>query len=158
MRRFRMRRQNAVTWAAAAPPIETNALNKNKKPDNGRVRMVPRGGIEPPRCCHRRILSPLRLPIPPSRLWLAISTTCEPEEAPIIADSPAGDKPARQFAMLTLDDFDFDLPGELIAQHPTANARQPPVALAEGRLPTAASATCPNCSLPAICWCSTIRA
>ena len=32
------------------------------------VALVPRGGIEPPRCFHRRILSPLRLPIPPSRL------------------------------------------------------------------------------------------
>ena len=29
--------------------------------------MVPGGGIEPPRCCHRRILSPLRLPVPSSR-------------------------------------------------------------------------------------------
>lgn len=24
--------------------------------------VVPEGGVEPPRCCHRRILSPLRLP------------------------------------------------------------------------------------------------
>lgn|GEM_PF-4867669 len=30
--------------------------------------MVPGGGLEPPQCHHRRILSPLRLPIPPSRL------------------------------------------------------------------------------------------
>ncbi len=30
--------------------------------------VVPGGGLEPPQCCHRRILSPLRLPIPPSRL------------------------------------------------------------------------------------------
>ena len=27
--------------------------------------MVPGAGLEPARCCHRRILSPLRLPIPP---------------------------------------------------------------------------------------------
>ncbi len=27
--------------------------------------MVPRAGIEPARCCHRGILSPLRLPISP---------------------------------------------------------------------------------------------
>jgi hypothetical protein len=30
--------------------------------------MVPGGGIEPPRAEARRILSPLRLPVPPSRL------------------------------------------------------------------------------------------
>jgi hypothetical protein len=29
---------------------------------------VPGGGVEPPRGCPRRILSPLRLPVPPSRL------------------------------------------------------------------------------------------
>lgn len=29
--------------------------------------LVPGGGIEPPRYCYRRILSPLRLPVPPSR-------------------------------------------------------------------------------------------
>ena len=31
--------------------------------------MVPGGGVEPPRPCDRRILSPLRLPVPPSRLF-----------------------------------------------------------------------------------------
>ena len=30
--------------------------------------LVPGGGIEPPRCHQRGILSPVRLPIPPSRL------------------------------------------------------------------------------------------
>jgi hypothetical protein len=98
--------------------------------------MVPRGGIEPPRCFHRRILSPLRLPIPPSRLGI---TESEPEEVAIIADSPAGDKRTDQhswipwtapsgpcaflrrplFACSRSTTFDFDLPGELIAQHPT---------------------------------------
>src|SRR5271166_1552320 len=34
---------------------------------NGLV-LVPGGGIEPPRAEARRILSPLRLPVPPSRL------------------------------------------------------------------------------------------
>ena len=29
--------------------------------------LVPGGGVEPPRPCDRRILSPLRLPVPPSR-------------------------------------------------------------------------------------------
>jgi hypothetical protein len=31
------------------------------------VLLVPGGGVEPPRPCDRRILSPLRLPVPPSR-------------------------------------------------------------------------------------------
>src|SRR6202000_3166463 len=31
--------------------------------------MVPGGGIEPPWNCFRRILSPLRLPVPPSRRY-----------------------------------------------------------------------------------------
>ncbi len=31
--------------------------------------MVPGAGIEPARCCHRGILSPLRLPISPPGLW-----------------------------------------------------------------------------------------
>ena len=30
--------------------------------------LVPGGGVEPPWSCLRRILSPLRLPVPPSRL------------------------------------------------------------------------------------------
>jgi hypothetical protein len=30
-------------------------------------RLVPEEGLEPSQCCHRRILSPLRLPIPPFR-------------------------------------------------------------------------------------------
>jgi hypothetical protein len=34
------------------------------------VRLVPGGGVEPPRAEARRILSPLRLPVPPSRLRL----------------------------------------------------------------------------------------
>ena len=43
------------------------------------ILMVPGGGVEPPRGCPRRILSPLRLPVPPSRrklilLYLALWT------------------------------------------------------------------------------------
>ena len=34
--------------------------------------LVPGGGVEPPRPCDRRILSPLRLPVPPSRLRVGI--------------------------------------------------------------------------------------
>jgi hypothetical protein len=36
--------------------------------ENRMVVMVPGGGVEPPRAEARRILSPLRLPVPPSRL------------------------------------------------------------------------------------------
>src|SRR5580698_9582924 len=45
--------------------------------DKGKV-VVPGGGIEPPRAEARRILSPLRLPVPPSRLYLQVPdfTTC----------------------------------------------------------------------------------
>jgi hypothetical protein len=32
--------------------------------------MVPRGGLEPPRCHQRRILNPVRLPIPPPRHFI----------------------------------------------------------------------------------------
>ena len=35
--------------------------------------LVPGGGVEPPRPCDRRILSPLRLPVPPSRRILILS-------------------------------------------------------------------------------------
>ena len=34
--------------------------------------VVPGGGIEPPRAEARRILSPLRLPVPPSRLYVEV--------------------------------------------------------------------------------------
>ena len=36
--------------------------------DTKAIYLVPGGGVEPPRPCGRRILSPLRLPVPPSRL------------------------------------------------------------------------------------------
>ena|SRR5664279_2619320 len=34
--------------------------------------LVPGGGVEPPRAEARRILSPLRLPVPPSRLYVQV--------------------------------------------------------------------------------------
>ena len=37
-------------------------------PLNSLESLVPGGGVEPQRGCPRRILSPLRLPVPPSRL------------------------------------------------------------------------------------------
>src|SRR3989304_4428518 len=42
------------------------------QPQHIRLTLVPGGGIEPPWCHHRGILSPVRLPIPPSRPRLAI--------------------------------------------------------------------------------------
>jgi hypothetical protein len=38
----------------------------------GLLGLVPGGGVEPPRPEGRRILSPLRLPVPPSRLYLQV--------------------------------------------------------------------------------------
>src|SRR5260221_4897475 len=66
--------------------------------------LVPGEGIEPTWCCHRRILSPLRLPVPPSRL-----------DAARLRVHYSG---ARM--NLSIDDFDYALPPELIAQHPSA--------------------------------------
>ena len=42
-----------------------------------RHRLVPVGGLEPPRCRHRRILNPLRLPIPSHRRFqILLYTIC----------------------------------------------------------------------------------
>ena len=35
----------------------------------GNIRVVRAVGLEPTRRCHRGILSPLRLPVPPRPLW-----------------------------------------------------------------------------------------
>ena len=49
-------------------------LPRNSSSENEET-MVPGGGIEPPRAEARRILSPLRLPVPPSRL--RIGSACD---------------------------------------------------------------------------------
>src|SRR5262245_56720388 len=67
--------------------------------------LVPGEGIEPTWCCHRRILSPLRLPVPPSRL-----------DAARLRVHYSGARMS-----LSIDDFDYELPPELIAQHPSAS-------------------------------------
>src|SRR5215831_20662975 len=67
--------------------------------------LVPGEGIEPTWCCHRRILSPLRLPVPPSRLD---------------AESAVGVHYNGARMGQTIDDYDYELPPELIAQHPSA--------------------------------------
>ncbi len=44
--------------------LSSNRMNRRY------LRLVPGGGVEPPRPEGRRILSPLRLPVPPSRqVW-----------------------------------------------------------------------------------------
>src|SRR6266568_1037594 len=62
--------------------------------------MVPGEGIEPTWCCHRRILSPLRLPVPPSRLVAA--------RLRVHYNGAAMN--------LSIDDFEYDLPSRLIAR------------------------------------------
>ncbi len=71
--------------------------------------LVPGGGLEPPRVLARRILNPLRLPIPPSRL----------DGAAIMAE---GDSFRQRIirALMKTSDFDYSLPDELIARHPLA--------------------------------------
>jgi hypothetical protein len=54
------------------PPNAANrhpsSPHKTKNPHKaGFIVLVPGAGIEPARCCHRWILSPVRLPVPPSR-------------------------------------------------------------------------------------------
>src|SRR5260221_7652877 len=81
--------------------------------------VVPGGGIEPPWCCHRGILSPVRLPIPPSRLsacWRRAAMSA-PTPFPLHAVS----KRFRNYnGAVRLSEFDYELPAELIAQHPAA--------------------------------------
>ena len=51
-----------------AADLQENVQKKSMKKDLwAEVFLVARVGVEPTRCHHRRILSPLRLPIPPSR-------------------------------------------------------------------------------------------
>ena len=57
-----------------ATKTATNENDLSERRDHFRYKsfriLVPGGGVEPPRGCPRRILSPLRLPVPPSRLAL----------------------------------------------------------------------------------------
>src|SRR5580704_523381 len=59
--------------AASAPEVH---LMRELAPASrlfcGLLGLVPGGGVEPPRPEGRRILSPLRLPVPPSRLYLEV--------------------------------------------------------------------------------------
>ena len=61
------RRANVVTPLASfqTPALSGVFLHSLEKPI-----LVPGGEVESPRYHYRRILSPLRLPVPPSRLWV----------------------------------------------------------------------------------------
>jgi hypothetical protein len=51
----------------AGAATRTLSAGHEKAAQDKALRLVPGGGIEPPRAEARRILSPLRLPVPPSR-------------------------------------------------------------------------------------------
>jgi len=79
--------------------------------------LVPGGGIEPPWCCHRGILSPVRLPIPPSRL----AGVERPEVRSNAVPAKFTGKLSQNYnGLVHLSDFDYELPAELIAQHPAS--------------------------------------
>ncbi len=70
--------------------------------------------------------------------------------------------PARRashaMTMLTVDDFDYELPPELIAQHPApARTASRLLRLAAGGVSDHAFADLPSSSRPATCSCSTTR-
>ena len=57
------KRATGTFFAASPPPCSSPCRYEiSQTPIRGSGKLVPVGGIEPPRCCHRRILSPLRLP------------------------------------------------------------------------------------------------
>ena len=64
-----------------------------------RVRLVPEERLELSCPCGRRILSPLRLPVPPFRPGTGWKV---------------------YFPRMLVSEFDYELPTELIAQHPVA--------------------------------------
>ena len=60
--------------------------------------VVPGEGIEPTLCCQNRILSPARLPVPPSRRGSgALSRSYDPISKFVIVSVPHGFNPARAF-------------------------------------------------------------
>src|SRR5690349_13285908 len=77
-----------------------------------RIEVVPGERIELSWCCHRGILSPVRLPIPPSRR--------RGQSAELYPARQMERRPARIIRAMLLDDFNYELPQELIAQVPPA--------------------------------------
>src|SRR5215831_1103802 len=89
--------------------------------------MVPGEGIEPSLCRQNWILSPARLPIPPSRPdCVADAATASPcDHADYRSNATVLQTPRNAFKAMAervycLSDFDFHLPPELIAQRPAA--------------------------------------
>ena len=75
------RRNALLTQQPSKQPPNDFGLSDFERPIQSKlfVLLVPGGGVEPPRGCPRRILSPLRLPVPPSRLGTcAFSLTRRP--------------------------------------------------------------------------------
>jgi hypothetical protein len=70
--------------------------------------VVPGEGIEPTLCRQNRILSPARLPVPPSRRLDQTEVYVKPRAA------------FPNMRGVHASDFDFQLPAELIAQRPLA--------------------------------------
>lgn len=79
--------------------------------------MVPGEGLEPSWCRHRRILSPLRLPIPPSRPG---SADYPGQRLPPARARARGAPVSAIIAPVRLADFDYELPRRLIARAPLA--------------------------------------
>ena len=61
--------RNAEENEAASSSERNHILLPEHLDIRGTFSLVPGGGVEPPRAEARRILSPLRLPVPPSRLF-----------------------------------------------------------------------------------------
>ena len=65
------------------------------------LEVLPAAGLEPARCCHRGILSPLRLPIPPCRR-LAVVVTASSKVSYLMSHfttmDGGGFEPPKQFA------------------------------------------------------------
>ena len=59
--------QSVLAVAAAVMQRGTPQKKKSLTGKSGKAQPVPPTGIEPVRCFHRGILSPLRLPVPPPR-------------------------------------------------------------------------------------------
>ena len=100
-----------------------------------REALVPGGGIEPPRAEARRILSPLRLPVPPSRLYFEVldstanfaSTSLPSQTGDSRARSPLPSHKRAPFEILPLIRaaiFDFARSGPLGVCEPMAERRQ----------------------------------
>ena len=67
--------QSVLAVAAAVMQRGTPQKKKSLTGKSGKAQPVPPTGIEPVRCFHRGILSPLRLPVPPQRRRAGINLT-----------------------------------------------------------------------------------